>query len=49
MNRQIKRRKKRENKENDWKDWANEERLAKKLRRGKITKEEFDELVYGNE
>ena len=41
-NRKIKKR------QNDWNEWEQlqkEENLAKKLKRGKITQEEFDDLV----
>lgn len=31
----------------EWDDLAKEERLVKKLRRGKITQEEFDTQMYG--
>jgi len=31
----------------EWEDLAKEERLYKKMRKGKITKEQFDELMYG--
>ena len=31
----------------DWEELAKEERLYKKLRRGKITKEKYNELLYG--
>lgn len=31
----------------DWEELAKEERLYKKLRRGKITKEEYDEQLLG--
>jgi ATP-dependent RNA helicase DDX55/SPB4 len=31
----------------EWDDLAKEERLYKKLRKGKITKEQHDELMYG--
>jgi ATP-dependent RNA helicase DDX55/SPB4 len=31
----------------EWDDLAKEERLYKKLRRGKISQEEFDEQMYG--
>lgn len=31
----------------EWDDLAKEERLYKKLRRGKITKAKYDELMYG--
>lgn len=32
----------------EWDDLAKEERLYKKLRRKKITKEQYDELLYGD-
>jgi ATP-dependent RNA helicase DDX55/SPB4 len=32
----------------DWDEFTNEERLYKKLRKGKITKEEYDDEMYGN-
>lgn len=32
----------------EWEDLAKEERLYKKLRRGKITKEEFDRQMFGS-
>jgi ATP-dependent RNA helicase DDX55/SPB4 len=32
----------------EWDDLAKEERLYKKMRRGKISKEEYDDLMYGN-
>ena len=32
----------------EWEDLAKEERLYKKLRRGKISKEKHDELLYGS-
>ena len=31
----------------DWEELAKEERLYKKFRRGKITKEKYNELLYG--
>ena len=32
----------------EWDDLAKEERLYKKLRSKKITKEQYDKLMYGN-
>lgn len=32
----------------EWEDLAKEERLYKKMRRGKITKEKYKELMYGS-
>jgi ATP-dependent RNA helicase DDX55/SPB4 len=32
----------------EWEDLAKEERLYKKLRRGKISKEEYDEQLFGS-
>ena len=32
----------------EWDDFAAEERLYKKMKKGKISKEEFDELFYKN-
>ena len=45
--RQHKKLKKRENDWGEWESLQKEENLAKKLKRGKITQEEFDKLVDG--
>ena len=48
ITRTQKNRRKKEAQEEDWEDIAKEQRLLKKLRKGKITKAMFDELVYGD-
>ena len=43
-----KNRRRKDAQEDEWEDIAKEQRMLKKLRRGKITKAQFDELVYGD-
>lgn len=45
ITRTVKKQRKRENDWDEWEQLQREENLAKKLKRGKITQEEFDDLV----
>lgn len=49
MSRQQKVRRKKENDWNEWEDLKREENLAKKLKKGKISEKQFNDLVYDSD
>jgi len=49
VSRQQKVRRKKENDWNEWEELKREANLAKKLKRGKISESQFNELVYDSD